>query len=158
MRGEKKYAFVLCKNVFLGLSVCVVVSCKIDCGVGLRVVCGFKIVCGLVCEFVCGFGCKMLCGFAWEVGFGVLRKRFCQESLFGCSMFDCVAPDCGTPDFSVLDSSAQDSTTSAKTQKYLKIFIDSFFTSYYLIRYSYRFAIFIDGLFYAQKLHKSKSS
>lgn len=106
MWGEKKCAFVLCKNVFLGLSVCVVVSCKIDCEVGLGVVCGFKIVCGLVCEFVCGFGCKMLCGFACEAGFGVLRKRFCQESPFGCNMFDCVVLDCGTTDFSVLDSSA----------------------------------------------------
>lgn len=97
MRGEKKCAFVLCKNVFLGLSVCVVVSCKIDCEVRLGVVCEFKIV----CEFVCGFACKMLCGFACEAGFGVLRKRFCQESLF-----DCVVLDCGTTDFSVLDSSA----------------------------------------------------
>lgn len=102
MRGEKKCVFVLCKNVFLCLSVCVVVSCKIDCEVGLRVVCGFKIV----CELVCGFACKMLCGFPCEAGFGVLRKRFCQESLFGCDMLDCVVLDCSAPDFSVLDSSA----------------------------------------------------
>lgn len=93
MRGEKKCAFVLCKNVLLGLPVCVVVSCKIDCEVGLGMVCGFKIVCELVCEFVCGFACK--------AGFGVVSKRFCQESLFGCNMLDC-----NTPDFGVLDSSA----------------------------------------------------
>lgn len=103
----------------------------------------------------------MLCGFSCEVGFGIVSKRFCQESSFGCDMLDCVVLDCGTPDFSVLDSSAQDSTTSAKTQKYLKIFIDSFFTSYYLIGYFYHFAMLTDDFLCSLVLAltcKSKSS
>ena len=80
--GEKKCAFVLCKNVFL-----LCLSCKIDCEVGFGVVCGFRVACKRFCQ-KSPLGCDM----------------------FDCGIFDCAMFDFGVLDANALDSSAFDSS------------------------------------------------